>query len=163
MFFCVYLYGEDYLSTQIIYIINNSIQKVKVKTIPVTAAVINKNGKILIARRKNSLCGNPGWEFPGGKVEAGETFQQCLIREIKEEFCLEIEVGKFVAESKYKTNNKIIHLIAFNAKIISGIITPSEHEEIIFVTPEKLLDYDLLPADIPIAERNTRFELLNTI
>ena len=122
------------------------------KTIPVTAAVINKNGKILIARRKNSLCGNPGWEFPGGKVEEGETFQQCLIREIKEEFCLEIEVGKFVAESKYKTNNKIIHLIAFNAKIISGIITPSEHEEIIFVTPEKLLDYDLLPADIPIAK-----------
>jgi len=124
-----------------------------VKIIQVIAAVIKKNGKILIAKRKNSLCGNPGWEFPGGKVELGETFQQCLIREIKEEFCVEIVVGKLIAESKYKTNDKIIHLIAFNANIISGIITPLEHEEIIFVTPEKLLDYDLLPADIPIAEK----------
>jgi len=99
------------------------------------------------------MCGNTGWEFPGGKVELGETLQQCLVREIKEEFCVEIVVGKLIAESKYKINDKIIHLIAFNAKIISGIITPSEHEEIVFVAPEKLLDYDLLPADIPIAKK----------
>lgn len=122
------------------------------KTIPVSAAVIKNNGKILIARRKNSMCGNSGWEFPGGKVELGETFQQCLIREIKEEFNVKINVGNFIAESKYKIKNKIIHLNAFEATVLSGNITPSEHEEIAFVAPKELLNYNLLPADIPIAE-----------
>ncbi len=121
------------------------------KTIPVTAAVIKNNGKILIAKRKSSLCGNPGWEFPGGKVEYGETCETCLAREIYEEFGVEIEVGDFIIESEYKTNNKIIRLMAFDAKILSGIVTPSEHEEIAFVTPEELLNYNLLPADVPIA------------
>jgi len=124
-----------------------------VKTIPVTAAIIKKNGKILIARRKNSLCGNPGWEFPGGKVEPGETSQQCLAREIKEEFSVEIKVGKFVAESKHKIKNKTIRLTAFEAVVLSGIITPAEHEEIAFVNPAELLNYDLLPADVPIAKK----------
>lgn len=128
-------------------------QKVKAKTIPVAAAVIEINGKILIARRNNSLCGNPGWEFPGGKVELNETFQQCLAREIKEEFNVEIKVGDFIAESIHKTKNKIIRLHAFKAVILSGIITPAEHEEIAFVKPEELLNYNLLPADIPIAKK----------
>jgi len=124
-----------------------------VKIIQVAAAVIEKNSKILIARRNNSLCGNPGWEFPGGKVEPGETLQQCLAREIKEEFNVIIKVGNFIAKSNHKTKNKIIQLNAFNAEIISGIITPSEHEEIAFVVPEELLNYNLLPADIPIAKK----------
>ncbi len=98
------------------------------------------------------MCGNSGWEFPGGKVELGETFQQCLIREIKEEFNVKINVGNFIAESKYKIKNKIIHLNAFEATVLSGNITPSEHEEIAFVAPKELLNYNLLPADIPIAE-----------
>lgn len=123
------------------------------KIIQVAAAVIEKNSKILIARRNNSLCGNPGWEFPGGKVEPGETLQQCLAREIKEEFNVIIKVGNFIAKSNHKTKNKIIQLNAFNAEIISGIITPSEHEEIAFVVPEELLNYNLLPADIPIAKK----------
>jgi len=123
-----------------------------VKIIRVTAAIIIVNNKILIARRKNSLCGNPGWEFPGGKVEFGESYEHCLAREIKEEFAVEISVGDFIAESELKTNDNIIRLLAFNAKIISGTITPSEHEEIAFVDPKELLNYDLLPADIPIAK-----------
>ena len=126
------------------------------KTIQVAAAVIIKNKKILIARRKNSLCGNKGWEFPGGKVEPGETFQQCLVREIKEEFNVVIDVGLFVAEAKHKINNKIIHLSAFEAVILSGNIIPVEHEEITFVMPKELLNYNLLPADIPIAKEIIR-------
>jgi len=133
-------------------IIKNFFKKVKVKTIPVTAAVIKINGKILVAKRKSSLCGNPGWEFPGGKVEYGETCETCLAREINEEFGVEIEVGNFIIESKHRTNNKIIRLMAFEAKILSGTVTPCEHEEIAFVAPEELLNYDLLPADVPIAK-----------
>ena len=126
------------------------------KTIPVTAAVIKSNGKILIARRKSSLCGNPGWEFPGGKVEHGETCEACLAREINEEFGVKIEVGNFIIKSEHKTNGKIIRLMAFDAKILSGMVTPSEHEEIAFVAPEALLNYNLLPADIPIAREIIR-------
>jgi len=123
-----------------------------VKIIKVAAAVIIKNNKILIAKRKNSLCGNLGWEFPGGKVEPEETFQQCLVREIKEEFDVVIDVGNFIADSKYKIKNKIIHLNAFEAVILSGNVIPAEHEEITLVNPEELLNYDLLPADVPIAK-----------
>ena len=122
------------------------------KTIPVTAAVIKNNGKILIAKRKNSLCGNSGWEFPGGKIEYGETCETCLAREINEEFGVKIEVGNFIIESEHITNNKIIRLMAFDAKVLSGTVMPSEHEKIAFVAPEELLNYDLLPADIPIAK-----------
>ena len=122
------------------------------ETITVIAAIIKKNDKILIASRKNSMCGNSGWEFPGGKVELEESFQQCLIREINEEFCVDIRVGEIVAESKHKIPNKIIHLIAFDAEIVSGEITLQVHDKILFVEPEKLLDYNLLPADIPIAK-----------
>lgn len=102
------------------------------------------------------MCGNPGWEFPGGKVEQGETSQQCLVREIKEEFDVLIDVGNFIAESKLKIKNKIIQLAAYEAVVLSGIITPTEHEEIAFVIPDELLNYDLLPADVPIAKEIIR-------
>ena len=123
------------------------------KNIYVTAAVIKSDGKILIAKRKKSLCGKPAWEFPGGKIEKNESRERCLKREIFEELNLNINVGKLIAESQHKLSDKIIYLSAFDCEIISGEIKSFDHEEIIFVQPEELLNYDLMPADIPIAKK----------
>lgn len=123
------------------------------KKIIVTAALIENNGKILIAKRKHSFCGNPAWEFPGGKLELGESLQQCLAREIAEEFNIKISVENFIDKSSTIVKNHIIELHAFKCKIKSGKISPKEHEKIAFVLPENFLDYNLMPADIPIAKK----------
>jgi ADP-ribose pyrophosphatase len=79
----------------------------------VTAAIILKDNKVLIAQRAagENLAGN--WEFPGGKIEPGETLQECLKREIDEEFEVDIEVLDFFGESTYSYHNGTIILIAF--------------------------------------------------
>jgi 8-oxo-dGTP diphosphatase len=82
----------------------------------VTCAIIEKEGKILLARRvKNQeLAGKR--EFPGGKVEDGESHEECLKRELEEEFGIQADVGKFIATNKYHYDHISIELLGFNAK-----------------------------------------------
>ena len=118
----------------------------------VTAAVIEKDGKILIAqRRKGSTLGGK-WEFPGGKVEPGETAEACLKRELKEEFDVESEVGKFIIASRFRYCLVPIELLAYRVKHLSGEFKVNEHEEIRWVDPTELGSYDFMPADKPIVK-----------
>ncbi len=71
--------------------------------LPVTAAVIERNGRILIARRKHPFMGH-GWEFPGGKLEENETLEECLKREIREELGIDITVGALISSRKHVLN-----------------------------------------------------------
>jgi mutator protein MutT len=115
--------------------------------VPVTAAVIKKNNKILIARRKIAAMGAP-WEFPGGKVEKNEILQDCLKRELHEELGIEVEVGAFLCASKHVLNcQSAIHLYAFEAVHISGEFQLKDHEEIRWVTVEELEQYNFPDAD----------------
>ena len=125
----------------------------------VTAAIIYQDGKVLLTRRGpgEKLAGF--WEFPGGKIEHGETYQECLTREIKEELNLQIEVGEVLTTSTYKYEHGDIHLIALEASILSGKIELTVHDKYEWVAPTDLVFYKLAPADIPIAERLP--ELLN--
>lgn len=125
----------------------------------VTAAIIYQDGKVLLTRRGpgEKLAGF--WEFPGGKIEHGETYQECLTREIKEELNLQIEVGEVLTTSTYKYEHGEIHLIALEASILSGKIELTVHDKYEWVAPTDLVFYKLAPADIPIAERLP--ELLN--
>lgn len=125
----------------------------------VTAAIIYQDGKVLLTRRGpgEKLAGF--WEFPGGKIENGETYQECLTREIKEELNLQIEVGEVLTTSTYKYEHGEIHLIALEAWILSGSIELTVHDKYEWVAPTDLVFYKLAPADIPIAERLP--ELLN--
>jgi len=116
----------------------------------VTAAVIEKEGKILIAQRRKGRTLGGRWEFPGGKIEPGETAEACLKRELKEEFDIESEVGKFIIASQFRYCLVPIELLAYRVKHISGEFKVKEHEEIRWVSPSDLTSYDFTPADKPI-------------
>lgn len=119
----------------------------------VTAAIILKNNKVLIAQRApgDKLAGK--WEFPGGKIEPGETPQECLKREIREELDVDIEVSEFFGESIYTYHSGTIKLMAFWCKWISGEFTLKVHSHIVWANRHELVLYDFAPADIPLVEK----------
>ncbi len=119
----------------------------------VTAAVIEKDGKILIAKRKKDDHQGGKWEFPGGKVEHGETPQECLRRELREELGIETVIGDFICSSKFDYSHISIELLAYRVSYRSGNFKPEEHEEIKWVSPEDLEKYSFPEADIPIVKR----------
>jgi 8-oxo-dGTP diphosphatase len=120
--------------------------------INVTAAIIERNGKILIAKRSSTSSLPDKWEFPGGKIDAGETPEECLVRELYEEFDISVAVGNFLAESVYQYDQITVRLMAFQAYTDADITTMNAHDDVRWVAVEELLDYDLAPADVPIAK-----------
>ncbi|MEG0073553.1 MAG: (deoxy)nucleoside triphosphate pyrophosphohydrolase [Clostridia bacterium] len=118
----------------------------------VVAAVIKENDKILIAKRNLKKSQGGLWEFPGGKIEVGETSEEALIREIKEELDVNITVDKYLTEEKFIYPEKEINLIAFKAKILSGELTLNEHEQIEWIDKKSLDNYKFAPADKFIVE-----------
>ena len=121
--------------------------------ITVVAALIEKNGKYLIARRSTGSSDVLGkWEFPGGKVEKNETEKHAIEREIKEEFEMDIVANKFVINNICKYPTKTIDLRLYECKHISGELKLHDHSEYRFVNKEEIINFDLCPADIPLAK-----------
>ena len=118
----------------------------------VTAAIIVDDGRVMITRRREGEKLAGAWEFPGGKVEPGETLQDCLVRELREELGVITEVGQVLAESEYHYEHGSIQLVALDTHIISGEITLTVHDKIEWVRPDDLLNFSLAPADISIAK-----------
>ena len=119
--------------------------------IDVVGALIRSGDEVLIAQRATGeLAGK--WEFPGGKVEDGETHEQGLMREIREELDATIGVGSYVASVDFEVGSQQMCLHCYWADLISGVPQASEHYRIEWVRVENLLGYDLAPADIPIAK-----------
>lgn len=122
--------------------------------INVVAAVIrNEDNKILIAQRNLKKSQGGLWEFPGGKIELGETREQAIVREIKEEMNIEIEVEKYLAEKVFEYPEKTINLIALKCIIINGKITLNEHEDARWINKNELTNYNFAPADRFIIEK----------
>lgn len=122
----------------------------------VTAAIIIENGKILIARRPLHDALANKWEFPGGKIEYGETPEECLKRELMEEFGIKARIGEYFCNSIYYYEQGEIELLAYFVQWEAGELTPFAHEAIKWVLPEELKEQDFAPADIPIVERLMR-------
>lgn len=119
----------------------------------VAAAIIQKDKKILICKR--GAGGNCAflWEFPGGKLEKGETLEECLIRECKEELEIDISIKCVFAESTYKYPDREIAFTFFNAEIMGGELKMNVHNDMQWVLPSELKEYEFCPADTDIVER----------
>lgn len=124
----------------------------------VAAGIITCNGKLLIAQRRHGKNQEYLWEFPGGKLEEGETLPECLKREIKEELDKEIEVGDFFMTSVYEYESGVIRLNAYFATMEDRQI-PShvDHEQVKWIDLSEIDDYTFAPADIPIKEALKNF------
>ena len=117
------------------------------KEIIVVAAIIQKENKILATKRGYGEFINM-WEFPGGKIESGETKEQALVREIKEELNIEISVDKFAIDIEYQYPNFYLFMSCFMCSIKEGSIELLEHNDGKWITKEELNTLNWLPADI---------------
>lgn len=123
--------------------------------IPVTAAILIHKDKILIARRKSTDREGGKWEFPGGKIRKNETPRECLTREMKEEFGINVSVGEFFAESHYRYDHGAIKLLAYRTLWIDGQLSLNAHADYRWVNPVQLEDFEFAAADIPFVEKLT--------
>jgi 8-oxo-dGTP diphosphatase len=113
----------------------------------VAAGILIKDGKVLIARRKQGQSHAGLWEFPGGKIEDNETPQECLERELEEELGIKVKPGRIIAESEDHSDHGSFAILAIKAEFISGEITLGVHDAARWVGFEALSTYRLAPAD----------------
>ena len=122
------------------------------KTIHVVAAIIIENERVFATQRGYGEF-KDGWEFPGGKIEEGETPKQALIREIREELDTEIEVGELFDSVEYDYSDFHLSMKCFLCKIKSGDLVLKEHEAAKWLTKETIESVDWLPADRDIIKK----------
>ena len=113
----------------------------------VVAALIWKNNKFMICQRPAHKARGLLWEFVGGKVEPGETKKQALIRECKEELDILLSVGDVFMDVVHEYPDLTVHLTLFNATIAKGEPQKLEHNDIKWITPSEISNYEFCPAD----------------
>lgn len=121
--------------------------------VEVVAALIWDKNKFLICQRPVGKARGLLWEFVGGKVEKGETKEQALIRECKEELGIEISVGDVFMDVVHEYPDINVHLTVFNSKIMAGCPRAIEHNDIKWITSAEITYYDFCPADDEILKR----------
>ncbi|MFA3760934.1 pyrimidine (deoxy)nucleoside triphosphate diphosphatase [Yersinia sp. 2466 StPb PI] len=120
--------------------------------IDVVAAIIEQNGKILLAQRDSYRDQAGLWEFPGGKVEAGENQPQALIRELAEELNIEASVTRYIATNQWDSDKQTIRLHAWLVESFSGKLALHCHSAVVWLAPEEAYRYPLAPADVPLLD-----------
>ncbi|RKX74152.1 MAG: 8-oxo-dGTP diphosphatase MutT [Spirochaetes bacterium] len=123
--------------------------------ITVVAGVLKKDGHVFLARRKRGTSFERMWEFPGGKVENGESPEDALIREFREELGIDIKVKRFICRSFYSNENVTITLLAYEVNRVSGSITLCEHEDARWVSLPEANRFELIPPDIEVVKALT--------
>lgn len=119
----------------------------------VGAVIVGERGEILCAQRSERMA-QPGlWEFPGGKIEPGESPAVCLVREIREELGCEIEVGDLVADITHPYPNLIVRLLTYRARIVRGTPVAAEHAQLAWLPAGELKRLEWAPADLPTVEK----------
>ena len=116
----------------------------------VAAALIWNGDRFMICRRPENKARGLLWEFPGGKLELGETAQEALLRECMEELDVVLNVGELFLDVTYSYPDMDVHLSLFNSTIASGHVKKLEHEDICWITKEEIPNYDFCPADAGI-------------
>ena len=121
--------------------------------VEVVAALIWKNGKFMICQRPAHKARGLLWEFVGGKVEPGETKEQALVRECREELAVTVEVQDEFMSLVHEYPDITIHLTVFNAYIAEGVPQLLEHNDIRWIPTKEIKNYDFCPADNKILEK----------
>ena len=122
----------------------------------VVAALIWEKDRFMICQRPAHKARGLLWEFVGGKVEAGETREEALVRECREELGVRISVGDLFMDVTHEYPDVTVHLTLFNATVAEGIPQKLEHNDIKWITPAEIPDYDFCPADVEILTEITR-------
>jgi len=120
--------------------------------IQVAEYIILQDNKVLICQREDKGNCASLWEFPGGKLEPGETLKKCVVRECKEELNIEIKVIDIFARTIYKSHEQEISFTFFNAQFLDGEISLRVHKDYKWVTTYALKNYPFCPADIEIVD-----------
>jgi mutator protein MutT len=119
----------------------------------VAAGVIYRaDGLILLARRRPGKMFGGMWEFPGGKIEPGEALEDCLVRELREEFGVETIVERHLVTNTFMDDELPIELHTYIVRHLSGVFVPTDHDAITWVTPSELASFNLTNADRLAAE-----------
>ncbi len=121
--------------------------------VEVVAALIWKNGKFMICQRPAHKARGLLWEFVGGKVEPGETKEQALVRECREELAVTVAVQDEFMSLVHEYPDITIHLTVFNAYIVEGVPQLLEHNDVRWIPPKEIKNYDFCPADNKILEK----------
>lgn len=121
--------------------------------IEVVAAMIRDGERALLCRRPEGKNQGGMWEFPGGKIEAGETGEAALERECCEELGVELEVGDVLADATQEYPDRTVHLTLYAARIRCGEPRMIEHSDMLWVPMEELHEFELCPADRQLIER----------
>lgn len=119
----------------------------------VVAALIWDEDRFMICQRPAHKARGLLWEFVGGKVDPGETAQQALIRECREELAVEVSVGTVFMEVLHEYPDLLVQLTLFNASIAAGVPQMLEHNDIRWITVEEIPHFDFCPADVDILKK----------
>jgi mutator protein MutT len=127
-------------------------------SITVVAAIIQQDGRILICQRRRGDRFEFKWEFPGGKVKEGESPQQALARELREELNVSAQIGEelYRTRHRYAELDRDLELLFFSATVGPGPVTNLAFEQIVWAERARLPDYDFLPADRELVARLAR-------
>jgi 8-oxo-dGTP diphosphatase len=123
----------------------------------VTAALLAREGKVLIALRKAGKLMGRKWEFPGGKIHPGETPEECLARELAEELDIEARIGALVGTARYSNGVVDLEILLYRAEYLAGTFTLHDHEALAWVEPSALESYDLADSDRELARQALAF------
>jgi 8-oxo-dGTP diphosphatase len=119
------------------------------KVVEVVGAVIVREGRVLCAQRGNQGALPGKWEFPGGKIEHGESPRQALVRELVEELLCEVAVGDLVTTTVHEYDFATISLTTFMCDLLAGEPVLTEHQAVLWLDPSQMHTLDWAPADIP--------------
>lgn len=135
---------------------NDNLNPASRKRINVVGAILERDGLILAAQRSSTMSLPGKWEFPGGKIEAGETAEQALRRELSEELRCLAKVGAHVETTEHEYDFGTVILSTYYCTLVEGEPELTEHSAIAWISPVELMNYDWAPADIPAVQKIVR-------
>jgi 8-oxo-dGTP diphosphatase len=128
----------------------------------VACAIIERDGTVLAAQRSAAMSLPLKWEFPGGKIEAGESPEECLTRELQEELGVTVRIGAALSPATHGYADVTVTLYPFTCRLAGGAVTMHEHHALQWIAPERMAELDWAAADLPVIDEYILMHAGNT-